>query len=219
MDSISIEPQSLWGVESCSGPGAPPPGYHPFSPISDHNSPDLSLYAIPTANIDHQSDDSSLGQINNSNIVSQNDQYFDEPILHNINYPSPPIPAISLNTVPTLPYGVYNNTRSKRALISRIFHISVKYALKSMPKAAGSSMYKEMLQLHNKTVFKPVLPSFKLQKKPIRSFSSLKRRGPAMDYSISSSPDLLSALICKTDQTCFTRMSIPPLLVSLIYSS
>jgi hypothetical protein len=45
-----------------------------------------------------------------------------------------------------------------------------------MPKAAVSSMYKEMLQLHNKTVLKPVLPSFKLQKKAIRSFLFLKEK-------------------------------------------
>jgi hypothetical protein len=45
-----------------------------------------------------------------------------------------------------------------------------------MPKAAVKSMYKELHQLLNKQVFRGVLPSFKQQKKAIRSFMFLKEK-------------------------------------------
>jgi hypothetical protein len=52
----------------------------------------------------------------------------------------------------------------------------VKKALASMPKAAIKSMYQELSQLLDKKVFQGVLPSFKSQKKAIKSFLFLKEK-------------------------------------------
>jgi histone deacetylase 1/2 len=56
------------------------------------------------------------------------------------------------------------------------FNISVKKAMKSMPKQALASMYKEIAQLAEKNVFKGVEPTFKHKKKVIKSFLFLKEK-------------------------------------------
>jgi hypothetical protein len=93
--------------------------------------------------------------------------------------PSPDHIVESIPNTPSIPIesrGVYSRTRShdKNRLISKAFHISVKKALQTMPKDAIKSMYKELHQLHEKGVFQGVLPSFKTQKKIIKSFLFLK---------------------------------------------
>jgi hypothetical protein len=62
------------------------------------------------------------------------------------------------------------------AIESKIFNISVKKAIKTMPKEAIKSMYKELAQLHDKNVFQGLKPSFKHQKKVIKSFMFLKEK-------------------------------------------
>jgi hypothetical protein len=59
---------------------------------------------------------------------------------------------------------------------SKIFNISVKAAMKSMPEAAISSMYKELHQLLRKGVFIGIQPNFKHNKKVIKSFLFLKEK-------------------------------------------
>jgi transcription elongation factor GreA-like protein len=58
----------------------------------------------------------------------------------------------------------------------KIFNISVKAAMKSMPEAAISSMYKELHQLLSKGVFIGIQPNFKHNKKVIKSFLFLKEK-------------------------------------------
>ena len=57
-----------------------------------------------------------------------------------------------------------------------MFNISVKKALKEMPKAAIKSIYDELQQLHSKGVWKGVKPTFKHKKKVIKSFLFLKEK-------------------------------------------
>jgi hypothetical protein len=62
------------------------------------------------------------------------------------------------------------------ALESKVFNISVKKAMRTMPKEAIKSMYKELSQLHEKNVFQGLQPSFKHKKKVIKSFLFLKEK-------------------------------------------
>lgn len=68
--------------------------------------------------------------------------------------------------------------RPRRANIgyARVFNISVKQALKTMPEQALASMLKELTQLHEKSVFKPIPASVKPTKKVIKSFMFLKEK-------------------------------------------
>jgi transcription elongation factor GreA-like protein len=59
---------------------------------------------------------------------------------------------------------------------NKVFNISVKAAMKSMPKEAIASMYKELHQLLSKEVFFGIKPSFKHKKKVIKSFLFLKEK-------------------------------------------
>ena len=74
------------------------------------------------------------------------------------------------------------NVSSSSAISSRssrhntVLNISVKKAMKSMPKHAIKSMFKELQQMVDKNVFKGVKPSYKHQKKVIKSFMFLKEK-------------------------------------------
>ena len=55
-------------------------------------------------------------------------------------------------------------------------HLTVKKALSQMTKKAIQSMHKELFQLHDKGVWTPQRPTFKHQKKVIKSFMFLKEK-------------------------------------------
>ena len=67
-------------------------------------------------------------------------------------------------------------TRHSAARHHYSLHLSVKKALAQMPKPAIQSMYKELLQLHDKGVWTPQRPTFKHKKKVIKSFMFLKEK-------------------------------------------
>jgi hypothetical protein len=58
----------------------------------------------------------------------------------------------------------------------QVMHLKVKDALRKMPKEAIKAMYKEVAQMVDKKVWKPVKPTFKHQKKVIKSFMFLKEK-------------------------------------------
>jgi hypothetical protein len=73
------------------------------------------------------------------------------------------------------------NTRGIRnhwdpATHQKVYNISVKAALKQMPDEAMKSIYKELLQMIEKNVFKGLLPSYRHSKKVIKSFMFLKEK-------------------------------------------
>jgi hypothetical protein len=68
------------------------------------------------------------------------------------------------------------DSRSSRGSNDMIFNISVKKALKTMPEVAINSIYKEILQMSKKKVFHGVKPSFKHDKRVIKSFMFLKEK-------------------------------------------
>jgi hypothetical protein len=59
---------------------------------------------------------------------------------------------------------------------AKTFNISVKKAMKSMPRSAIDAMFKELLQIHSKGVIPPAPRSLKQKKKAIRSFMFLKEK-------------------------------------------
>lgn len=59
---------------------------------------------------------------------------------------------------------------------SKIFNLTIKKAMKLMPKAAVEALFAEILQLHEKNVLLGVKPSFKIKKKIIKSFLFLKEK-------------------------------------------